>query len=155
MAVRTFVPSTRTLRRPPKQEYSLVPRTLGEHIRKARIERGLQQGVIVRQMGLSKDCLSLWETGAIQPTVSQYPKIIEFLGYYPFAHETETTAGKLRQVINCNGWSHARCARELGLDGGTVKRLLRGQRTFVKKDEAIALLWSQLPEYARQQYRSE
>jgi transcriptional regulator with XRE-family HTH domain len=155
MAVRTFLPYTKIVGKPLKQEYSFIPQTLGEHIRKKRIESGLSQRDVSIQLQLSKDCISLWETGRMYPQIHHYPAIFAFLGYYPFEHETGSVAGKLRQLLHCRGWNHVQCAKALGIDSGTVKRILNGKRTFKQKTENIAFRWSQLPEYLKQQYRLE
>jgi DNA-binding XRE family transcriptional regulator len=154
MVVRTFLPYTKVVRKPIKQVYSLFPETLGEHIRKVRIERELSQQEVGRLLGVSKDCVTFWENGRFKPVVHLYPAIIAFLGYYPFTHGTETMGGKLKQLLNCNGWNHKKGAEILGIDSGTLKRILNGQRTFKGKSDSVILLWSQLPENLKQQYRN-
>lgn len=153
MAVRTFLPQTKKVRKPKTLEYSLFPKTVGEHIRKIRIERELSQREVSKQIGVSEDSVTYWEKGRFVPQVQRYPAIIAFLGYYPFTHETQTIAGKLRQLLNCNGWSHKECAKALAIDIGTIKRILRGKITMTRKITAIIELWLQLPDSLKQQYR--
>jgi DNA-binding XRE family transcriptional regulator len=153
MYLRTLLPYTKIVRKPRLKEIPLCPQTVVEHICKVRLERGLSQHAVGRLLGLSKDCVSLWETGRNRPKVSYFPRIFAFLGYYPMNHETESIAGKLQQLINCNGWNHTLCAKALGIDSGTVKRLLRGQKTFKDYSRIIIYLWAQLPDCFTQ-YRS-
>ncbi|MGZ3835904.1 MAG: helix-turn-helix transcriptional regulator, partial [Mucilaginibacter sp.] len=100
-----------------------MPQTLGEHIKKIRIDKGLLQKEVAEILSVSEDTITYWENGRSQPQVHFYPAIISFLGYYPFSQEPEGIAGKLQQVIHWKGWSHSRCAKELRIDSGTVKRV--------------------------------
>jgi len=147
MAVRTFLPNTKIVGKPLKQVCPLHPQTLGEHIKKARIDKGLLQKEVAGIIQVTEDTITYWENGRLVPQVRYYPAIISFPGYYPFDHETVSVGGKLRQLLYCNGWNHIQCAKALGIDGGTVKRILKGKRTFKEKSKNIVLLWSQLPNY--------
>lgn len=153
MAVRTFLPQTKKVRKPLTHEYSLFPQTVGEHIRKIRIERGLSQGDVGKIIGVSDDTVTYWENGRSVPQVQYYPAIILFLGYYPFEHETQTIAGKLQQLINCNGWNHVACGKALGMDSGTVKRILKAKGTTTTKMILVLGSWSQLPDHLKHQHR--
>jgi DNA-binding XRE family transcriptional regulator len=155
MAVRTFLPYTKKVRKPQNQEYALFPQTVGEHIRKVRIERDLSQHDVARSIGVSDESIYYWENGRSVPQVQLYPAIIAFLGYYPFEHDTRTIAGKLQQLIYCNGWSHKECAKMLRLDSGTIKRILLGKRTMTTKIVTIIQLWHRLPQYLKQQHRPD
>jgi transcriptional regulator with XRE-family HTH domain len=153
--VRTILPYRKVVGKPNIKEIPKHPETIVDHLVKVRLERGLSQNAVGRRLGLSKDCVSLWERCENTPKVSFYPRIIAFLGYYPFDHETGTIAGKLQQLINCNGWNHKQAANTLGIDAGTVKRILRGERTMTKKIVNVIALWLELPDYLKQQYRPE
>ena len=155
MVVSTFLRQTKKVRKPRIHEYSLFPQTVGEHIRKVRIERDLLQLDVARLIGVSDESIYYWENGRSVPQVQFYPAIIAFLGFYPFTHDTRTIAGKLQQLINCNGWTHAACAKALEIDAGTVKRILKGKRTMTPKIVTVIQLWSQLPEHLKQQHRLE
>ncbi len=117
------------------------------------MDKDLLQKDVAKILHVSEDTITYWENGRYVPQVRYYPSIISFLGYYPFMHETESVAGKLKQLMFCKGWSHKQCAVSLGIDNGTVKRILKGQRTFKRKSNHIVLLWSQLPNYLKQEYR--
>lgn len=57
------------------------PQTLGEHIRKRRLEKGLLQTDLAVILKVSEDSISKWENNKTKPRISQLPKIIDFLGY--------------------------------------------------------------------------
>lgn len=122
MVARTFLPSSKIVKKPLKHEYSYSPETLGEHIRKKRIEAGQSQRAVACIIGVTEDSITFWENGRSKPQVHHYPAIIAFLGYYPFSHETETVAGKLLRVRYHNGWSYKQIAIILGVDPATIRR---------------------------------
>lgn len=156
MAVRTFLPYIKTVAKPAKQVYSLFPQTLGDHVRKVRIENGLSQKAVSKIFSVTEDCITFWENERSQPQVRYYPIIFHFLGYYPFAHETGSIAGKLKQVRYCNGWTRKVFANVLGVDVATVTRWEQRKSVVHSKMHAtIMQLWLQLPDYAKQQYLSE
>jgi len=155
MVVSTFLRQTKKVRKPRIHDYSLFPQTVGEHVRKVRIERDLSQLDVARLIGVSDESIYYWENARSVPQVQFYPAIIAFLGFYPFSHDTRTIAGKLQQLINCNGWTRAACAKTLQLDSGTIKRILKGKRTMTPKIVSVIQLWSDLPEHLKQQHRPE
>jgi transcriptional regulator with XRE-family HTH domain len=117
-----------------------VANSLGEHIRKKRIEKGQFQKQVAEILGVSEDTVTYWEKNRCEPQVKHYPKIISYLGYYPFTHETETLAGKLMQIRFCYGWSFRQCANVLCISEDAAKRWERGKpvnmpemRTFIEK----------------------
>src|SRR5690606_30970241 len=67
-----------------KADYPTFPETLGQHIRKRRMDLGLFQKDIAEIVGTSIDSITFWENGRAQPQIHFFPKIISFLGYYPF-----------------------------------------------------------------------
>jgi DNA-binding XRE family transcriptional regulator len=62
--------------------YRKNPETIGEHIRKIRIDRGLYQWQVAERIGVTKSTIFNWEKGT-EPEQIYIPKIIEFLGYDP------------------------------------------------------------------------
>jgi transcriptional regulator with XRE-family HTH domain len=133
-----------------KQDYPLHPQTLGEHIKKVRMDKGLLQKEVAEIMNVSEDTITYWENGRSHPQVHFYPAIISFLSYYPFAHETETIAGKLKQLRYCKGWSYAAAAKELGVDTATIKRYEKRKIIIkTKVGSHVPFLWSQLPEFIK------
>lgn len=57
---------------------------IGDHLRKARIERGLEQKDVARMLGVSGTCVWWWENHRYGPPVSRCKGVIDFLGYDPF-----------------------------------------------------------------------
>lgn len=70
------------------QTVSATPKTLGEHIRNARLQRRLFQRDLAMLFGVEKTSVQNWERGVGAPCIHVVPKIIEFLGYDPEAVPT-------------------------------------------------------------------
>ncbi|WP_419788835.1 helix-turn-helix transcriptional regulator [Mucilaginibacter sp. X4EP1] len=151
-----FYQYQKTVVRPYKKGYPITPQTLGEHIKKVRMDKGLLQKEIAAMINVSEDTITYWENGRFVPQVQYYPVIISFIGYYPFSHETESMAGKLKQVRYCNGLNITKCAKLLAIDIATVKRYEAG---YLIKNATIRTviynLWLELSGPQKTQYRQD
>lgn len=124
-----------------KRGYPIILSTVGEHIRKKRMDIGLHQSDVGRMLKVSKDCVTNWENGRNEPQIKHYPSIITFLGYNPVAVDESTWAGKIF-VYRCeNGLSQKKLAKMLGVDPTTVKAWERGRRN---SDRTIMLRSTEL-----------
>jgi DNA-binding XRE family transcriptional regulator len=85
-----------------KTGYPAFPVTIGEHIRKRRMDLGLFQKEVAEIVGTSIECITFWENVRSQPQIHFYPKIISFLGNYPF-NEVDTFSGKLLKYRHLKG----------------------------------------------------
>ena len=64
------------------------PRTIGEHIKKRRLELGLEQEQVAAEVGVTWLSVSNWERGVFGPSKKAMIPIIGFLGYDPRSEET-------------------------------------------------------------------
>jgi len=88
--------------------------TLGDHLRKVRLDRNLLQRDVAGQIGVHTDTLSEWE-GNRSAFQSRYvPAIIDFLAYSPY-EPANSFADWLRMAREGPGLSQAGLARTLGL----------------------------------------
>lgn len=108
------------------------PKTLGEHIRKRRMELGLCQSDIAKLFKVSKDCIYLWESNRNSPQTIFYPRIIEFLGYFPFDLDISTSMGSIKAYRYLNGLSQKRFAKMMNVDPKTVNSWEIGLRILSK-----------------------
>jgi transcriptional regulator with XRE-family HTH domain len=109
---------------PRSSPYPEHPKTLGEHIKKRRVECGLTQRQTATQLGVNASTILNWETGRYEPPVRSMPTIFRFLGKYPFA-EPQSIGERLLQKRRERGWPIREAARNLGVDpalGETGKR---------------------------------
>ena len=94
------------------------PHTLGEHLKKRRLELGLTQVQVSERLHISSATVLNWEADRTPPAVGHGPAILAFLGYDP-APEPETLTERMRALRRANGWTIARAARHLKVDPGT------------------------------------
>jgi DNA-binding XRE family transcriptional regulator len=95
--------------------------TIGDHLRKHRLDKKLYQKDVAKTIGVDKTSIYNWEMNRLQPTFWHYPKIIEFLGYLPFEMPS-TTGQKIALYRKCKGISHNQFAHQLGIDPSTLSR---------------------------------
>jgi transcriptional regulator with XRE-family HTH domain len=72
-------------------------KTLGDHIRKRRLDLGLLQKEVAEQLGVDTASIGNWESNDSQPTVHCLPGIIAFLGHNPLP-EAGDLIGKLKRL---------------------------------------------------------
>ncbi len=102
-----------------RPDYPAKPRTVGEHLKKARLDRGLEQKAAAQAIGCDPGTLLNWEKGRVAPDVRFWQAILRFLGYDP-RPEPKTFGGQLRAAREAEGISEETLARRLGLDPGTL-----------------------------------
>ena len=117
-----FLPYTpMTLKGLKPNDTDFEPRSLGEHVRKRRLELRLSQQEAAKRLGLSWRTVFNWENGKTKPAVESIPAIIGFLGYDPF-QEAASLSERLAARRRANGWTIKRAAEQLGVDEGTWGR---------------------------------
>jgi transcriptional regulator with XRE-family HTH domain len=105
--------------------YQRYPTTLGEHLRKRRVEQKLFQRQVATRLGIGTHTLTTWEKDNSLPEIRYWPGIIAFLGYDP--HPRPTTLGeRLKAKYRAMGLPRKEAARRLGLDEGTLQRYEEG-----------------------------
>ena len=63
--------------------YPEHPKSLGEHLKKRRLDLGLLQREVATWLGVNGWTVGNWENGKTQPARRFTPKIVQFLGYDP------------------------------------------------------------------------
>jgi transcriptional regulator with XRE-family HTH domain len=110
---------------PPAYPNSL--KTLGDHLRKKRIDLKLLQKEVAQKLGVDEASVHNWERGHTTPSLSFMPRIIKFLGYVPFEIPSGSLGEKIRAYRRIIGLSRKALARELKIDPGTLARWERGK----------------------------
>ena len=57
--------------------------TLGDHLRKRRLDLGLGQGRVAQTLGVGRAVICNWERNHTFPGVQYLSKVYDFLGYCP------------------------------------------------------------------------
>lgn len=118
---------------PDKRQFPKELQHVGNHIKKARLERNIPLKELVLEFEIDRETLRAWENGLWEPFVKHYPKIIRFLGYNPFAHETKTLGGKIRKYRFEHGLTQDQFAELLHTDKCTVSFWETNRRLPIKK----------------------
>ncbi|MBL7738491.1 MAG: helix-turn-helix domain-containing protein [Chitinophagaceae bacterium] len=115
-----FSTLTKIIPLPDKRPYPKELQHIGHHLKKARLERSLLIKDVLAILNVDRETLRAWETGIWKPFARHYPKIIRFLGYDPFPHETKTLGGRIKTYRHQHGLSQEQFASLVHTDRSTV-----------------------------------
>jgi len=105
-----------------------VVKTLGNHIRKRRLDLGLWQRTLAERLGVSEMTVGNWELGKEQPRIRLTAAIIAFIGYDP-EPGSDSLPCRLRAIRRRLGLTQAELATRLGQDEKQICRWEAGRRT--------------------------
>ena len=107
--------------RPPSlPDYPKILNTLGDHIRKKRLDLGLLQKDVANIICTNESTIWNWENNYASPFLSNIPKITKFLGYIPFDTSNQTLGDKIIIYSKLSGLSQRKFARIIGIDPSTL-----------------------------------
>ncbi len=104
------------------------PKTLGDHIKKRRLELDLTQKEVAHIIEVDESTIHNWERGHRSSTLRFLPKIIKFLGYTPEISTVVALGEKLKQYRKLLGINQEDFAKQLGIDPTTLSKLERGKK---------------------------
>ncbi len=106
-------------RKPLPEAYPKEINTLGDHLRKRRLDLGYLQREVAVIIGVDESTITNWEKQRTAPEIRFMPKIIQFLGYDPEpAKKSLTEQMRARRIAL--GLSQEKAAALLGIDPGTL-----------------------------------
>lgn len=95
--------------------------TLGDHLKRRRLELGLLQRQVAPKLGINRFTLANWEKNRREPGIRHYPAIMDFLGYCP--SRAGTTFGERLMLHRTHrGLSRRALARAVGADPSSIGR---------------------------------
>ncbi len=101
--------------KPQSAQYPRELKTIGDHLRKRRLDLGLLQREVAERIGVDECTVCNWEGRRNVPELRFMPRIIEFLSYAPY----DPTVPLSKRLLNCRtclGLSQRRMAKILGTD---------------------------------------
>ena len=101
--------------------YPCVLNHLGDHLKKRRLDLGVQLKHAADALGCDATSVANWESGRTEPAIRQLPRLIDFLGYDP-RPQAEAIGGRIRRRRTAQGLSLKSAAEQIGVDPGTVSR---------------------------------
>ena len=107
--------------------YPTAPKTVGEHLRKRRIDLGLRQRDLAGQWALRTETVAGWERGLLKPSIRSWPRVIVFLGFDPNG-AGDSPGERLEAARRRLGLTRRELAAKVGLDEGSICRWARGGR---------------------------
>ena len=141
----TFLQFTRiSLKSLIPKPYDFTPISVGDHIRKKRLQLGLFQREVAQQLGVNPWTIMNWERSHTEPPISAIPEIIRFLGDSPFP-EPKSLPELLLMKRREMGWSIKEAARAVGVDPGTWGGWERGRTILYRQHRALITQLLDLP----------
>jgi transcriptional regulator with XRE-family HTH domain len=122
--------------KPKSAKYPKAVVTAGDHLRKRRLDLGLEQRVVASILQVGTSSVINWELGRRPVDVAAYPKLIEFLGYNPLPEALTPGQAVARHRIS-RGLSRKSLARLAGVDEATVGRLESDTPRMAKRPVSI------------------
>jgi DNA-binding transcriptional regulator YiaG len=110
-----------------KKGYPATPKTLGEEIRKRRLDLNFRQIDVAKIIGYDEMTVVNWEKGYASPRINHRPKVVEFLRFNPL-QKCDTLARQIVSPRKVLGITQKKFARQLGVDPSTVAKWERGER---------------------------
>jgi site-specific DNA recombinase len=71
--------------KPPPKGYPKAPKTIGQHLRKRRMDLGLTQRAVAEHLGVDPMSVWLWEHDRVLPGRRLFARAVDFLGCHPAA----------------------------------------------------------------------
>ena len=90
------------------------------------MDQAILQKELARRLGTDVFTVLNWEKNRTVPSIGWMPKVIDFLGYSPYAPPGSFVAW-FETVRRCLGLPRSEVARRMGIDPGTLTRWLREQ----------------------------
>jgi len=127
MVVLPFCKRRIVVQKPKSPEYPKELLTIGDHLRKKRLDLELLQAEVADGIGVATDTIANWELNNSQPNIREIPKAIDFLGYDP-RPEPQTWGEELFQIRSRLGKTAREVSIEIGVDQTTYARWERDKK---------------------------
>ncbi|MEO6324034.1 MAG: helix-turn-helix transcriptional regulator [Thermoanaerobaculia bacterium] len=103
----------------PDHRYPKALSSLGDHLRKRRLDLGLYQMDVAARVGADTKTVTNWELNRTEPDLAHLPALLAFLGFDP-RPEGQTFGERLYRARTAKGLSHRDLARLIEVDESTV-----------------------------------
>ena len=108
-------------------------KTLGDHLRKKRLDLKLLQKDAALILGVEAATIWNWENNYSSPKLHHIPRIIKFLGYVPLNTHAKTLGERIVNYRRLSGMTQKELANLLGVDPTTLARWERNESRPLRK----------------------
>ena len=125
------LPFCQTILKAPRPLPSAYPRelkTLGDHLKKKRLDSKILQRKVAQVLGADETSICNWENNRTSPALRVIPCIIDSLGYSLADDMSDRSLGdRILGYRRMHGVSQKELARQLGVDAGALSRWEKGR----------------------------
>lgn len=122
MTLRCLFRFSKISRKPRPKHYPFLPKTIGEHLMKRRMDLAISKLEVSRRLNVTDDTIYAWETGIHIPYITHFACITEFLGYSYWNFDTTTLAGKTLDYQHRYGLTAKQFGKLIGVRLATFRR---------------------------------
>jgi transcriptional regulator with XRE-family HTH domain len=134
MVASTFCHLKLTAAKPRDKAYPIQQKTLGDRLRTRRLDLGLLQREVAKELRCNEATITNWELNRVQPILQFLPRIVEFLGYDPWVGaDFETLGQRFKQQRRRLGLSRRKLAALIGIDPSNIAGWETGKHRPNKK----------------------
>jgi len=130
-------------KKPSNPAYPVELRTLGDHLRKVRLDRGLSQPDVAVILKTSPDMVINWELNRNHPTAKFAKTIIDFMGHFPFSFDDCFIGKQVYYARLITGKTQKQLAKIIGCDASNLRHIELSNRRPQKE------MKSRLEDYLR------
>ena len=123
--------------KPLPRSYPQALVTIGDHLRKRRLDLGLLQREVAERIGADPCSVTNRELNRTKPALWLLPAIVRFLGYAPWAAGA-SVGERLLAYRRERGLSQSALAQLIDVDPGTLRRWERGLRVPTSRYARLA-----------------
>jgi len=105
--------------------YPTTLKTLGDHIRKRRLDLGLNQKEVSKIIGTIPNTICSWENNSFKPSICFMPKIIDFLSYALYT-PPQSLREKLITYRQFLGITQKKLAKMMGVNATSIRDWEKG-----------------------------
>jgi transcriptional regulator with XRE-family HTH domain len=110
-----------------REKYPDILRTWGDHIKTRRLDLKLTKRQLSLRFHIDDTTIYLWKKNRVRPSLTQIPKVIEFLGRDPFEKKIDILADRIKDFRQIRGISQKKLAHLVGIDPSTVSNWERDE----------------------------
>lgn len=105
-----------TALKPKNDKYPKALKTLGDHLRKVRLDKNLHQSEVAKILNVNEESIRGWELNRNNPTPKFAKKIIQFIGYIPSDWRYKSFGEKIKYARWVMGINQRELAEMLNCD---------------------------------------